>query len=154
MRLCVLLFLFLSSMPAFADGWTFINGRFPEGQVTVLTLTKAQKAFLDLVRRCHTDNTKTPFLFRLSRQQSIVLKHESGFSPDRFAIFESYRGDTGVDIEINVINRFSENEFEIPHQLLTRKDKADDWEVNTMGWNPNPLSKANPNNIKPGSCPR
>ena len=120
MRICVLLFLFLNCMPAFADGWTFINGRFPEGQVTVLKLTKAQKAFLDLVRRCHTDNARTPFLFRLSRQQSVVLKHEAGFSPDRFAIFEIYRGDTGVDIEINVINRFSENEFEIPLKLLTR----------------------------------
>ena len=150
----LLLCLLLTSTPAFADGWTFVNGRFPEGKVTVLKLTKTQKAFLDVVRRCHTDNTKTPFLFRLSLHQSIVLRHEAGFSPDRFAIFESYRGDTGVDIEINVINRFSENEFEIPHQLLTRKDKADNWEVNTMGWNPNPLSKANPNNIKPGSCPR
>jgi len=154
MRACFLLFLFLSSVPAFADGWTFINGRFPDGKVTVLKLTKSQKAFLGLVRRCHTDNRKTPFLFRLSREQSTVLKHEAGFSPDRFAIFESYRGDTGVDIEINVINRFSESEFEIPHQLLTRNDKAHDWEVNTMGWLPNPLSKATPSDIKPGSCPR
>jgi hypothetical protein len=97
---------------------------------------------------------KTPFLFRLSRQQSIVLKREAGFSPDRFAIFESYRGDTGVDIEINVINRFSESEFEIPRHLLTRNDIAGDWEVNTMGWLPNPLSKTNPSDIKPGSCPR
>jgi len=154
MRAFVLLFLFLSSVPSFADGWTLVNGRFPEGKVTVLKLTKDQKAFLDLVRRCHTDNTKTPFLFRLSREQSVVLKREAGFSPDRFAIFESYRGDIGVDIEVNVIIRFSESEFEIPHKLLTRSGEAREWEVNTMGWLPNPLVKANPTNIKPGSCPR
>ena len=117
-------------------------------------LTTAQKARLDLIRRCHTDNTKTPFLFTLTPQQSVALKREVGFSPDRFAVFESFRGDAGVDIEINVINRFSENEFEIPHNLLTRNHEARDWETNTMGWLPNPLAKANPSNIKAGSCPR
>jgi hypothetical protein len=137
-----------------ADGWTFINGRFPERKVTVLKLTTAQKTRLDLIRRCHADNTKTPFLFTLTPQQSVALKRKVGFSPDRFAVFESFRGDAGVDIEINVINRFSENEFEIPHNLLTRNHEARDWETNTMGWLPNPLTKANPSNIKAGSCPR
>jgi hypothetical protein len=148
-----LLLLLLSPVPALADGWTFINGRFPEGKVTVFKLTTAQKARLDLIRRCHTDNTKTPFLFTLTPQQSVALKREVGFSPDRLAVFESLRGDAGVDIEINVINRFSENEFEIPHNLLTRNHEARDWETNTMGWLPNPLAKANPSNIA-GSCPR
>jgi hypothetical protein len=141
-------------MPAFADGWTLVNGRFPEGKVAVFKLTNDQKALLDLVRRCHTDNIKTPFLFRLSKQQSIALRHEAGFSPDRFAIFEGYRGDTGVDIEINVINRFSESEFEIPLKLLTRNDQAHNWEVKTMGWLPNPLAKVDPSLIKPGPCPQ
>ena len=54
-----LLLLLLSPVPALADGRTFINGRFPEGKVTVFRLTTAQKAQLDLNRRCHTDNTKT-----------------------------------------------------------------------------------------------
>jgi hypothetical protein len=138
---------------AFADGWNLINGRFPQGKVTVFKLTKAQKAFLDLVRRCHTDNTKTPYLFTLTREQFAVLQREVGFSPDRFAIFESYRGDTGVDLEVNVINRFSEDRFEVPHKLLTRNQTAHNWEVNTMGWLPNPLLKANPANFKTGSCP-
>ena len=148
-----LLLLLLYPVPALADGWTFIDGRFPKGKVTVFKLTTAQKARLDLIRRCHTDNTKTPFLFTLTPQQSVALQREVGFSPDRFAVFESFRGDAGVDIEINVINRFSENEFEIPHNLLTRNHEARDWETDTMGWLPNPLAKANPSNIKAGSCP-
>jgi hypothetical protein len=53
-----------------------------------------------------------------------------------------------------VINRFSENEFEIPHSLLVPNREAHDWEVNTMGWLPNPLARANPSAIKPGSCPK
>ena len=164
-RAFVLLFL-LSSIPAFGDGWTFNKGRFPKGKVTVLKLTTGQKSFvdevgelrgqrrfLDLVRRCHSDNTKTPYVFTLTRQQSIALKNEAGFSPDRFAIFESYRGDRGVDLELNIINRFSEDEFEIPHYLLTRNRVARDWEANTIGWRPNPLAKATPSSIKIGSCP-
>jgi hypothetical protein len=115
-------------------------------------LTKAQKAYLELVRRCR-NNEKTPYLFRLTAQQSIVLTRKVGFSPSRFAIFESYRGDTGVDLEINVINRFSNDEFEVPYQLLTRDREARDWELNVMGWLPNPLSNANPTEIKAGSCP-
>lgn len=154
MRLFLLLLLSLGSTPAVADGWTFINGRFPQGRVTVFKLTKSQKAYLDLVRRCHTDNEKTPYLFRLTPEQSMVLRHEVGFSPDRFAIFESYRGDIGVDLEMNVINRFSEDEFEVPLQLLTCNREAEHWQRNTIGWLPNPLSDANPSKIKAGSCPR
>ncbi len=149
-----LLFVVLCPVACFADGWTFVKGRFPAGKVTVFKLTDPQKTRLDLIRRCHTDNTKTPFLFTLTPQQSLALKREVGFSPDWFAVFESYRGDAGVDIEINVINRFSESEFEIPHNLLTRNHEARNWEVNTMGWLPNPLSKVNSSDIRPGSCPR
>jgi hypothetical protein len=78
-----LLLLLLSPVPTLADGWTFVNGRFPDGKVTVFKLTSAQKARLGLIRRCHTDNTKTPFLFTLTPQQSVALKREVGFSPDR-----------------------------------------------------------------------
>lgn len=154
MKLPALLLLCFAPMPAFADGWTFVHGRFPEGRVTVFRLTKAQRAYLDLVRRCHTDNEKTPYLFRLTTQQSKILTREVGFSPDRFAIFESYRGDEGVDLEMNVINRFSEEEFEVPHKLLVRDAVAHEWEQSTMGWLSNPLFDANPANIKAGSCPK
>lgn len=153
MRLLGVLLLCLSSTSALADGWTFVNGRFPEGKVRVFRLTKVQKAYLDLVRRCHTDNEKTPYLFRLTPQQSMALKREVGFIPARFAIFESYHGDTGVDLEMNVINRFSEDEFEVPIKLLTRNHEAQEWQQNTIGWLPNPLSNANPSEIKAGSCP-
>jgi len=154
MRLLAVLLLALASTPAFADGWMFTNGRFPEGKVTVFKLTKDQKTYLDLVRRCHRDNEKTPYLFKLTAQQTTVLKREIGFSPDRFAIFESFRGDRGVDLEMNVINRFSEEEFEVPHKLLFRNHVAQDWERNTMGWLPNPLSNVNISSIKPDSCPQ
>ena len=122
------LLLLIRPLPAFADGWKFINGRFPKGKVTVFKLTDAQKAQLDLIRRCHADNTKTPFLFKLTSEQSTALRREMGFTPDRFAAFESFRGDVGVDIEVNVINRFSEDQFEIPHNLLTPSREAHDWE--------------------------
>jgi hypothetical protein len=152
MRLVAVLFLSLASIPAFADGWKFANGRFPEGKVSVFKLTKAQKAYVDLVRRCQKDNEKTPYLFKLTEQQAKMLKREVGFSPDRFAILESYRGDVGVDLEMNVINRFSEEEFEVPQKLLVPSREAHAWEQNIMGWLPNPLSKANASS--PGSCPR
>ena len=143
----------ISTNVAFAQGWNFVKGRFPQGKVTVFKLTQAQKAFVDLVRRCQTDNTKTPYLFELTPEQSAVLRREVGFSPDRFAIFESFKGDKGVELEVNVINRFSEDEFEIPHKLLTRSREAHDWELNTMGWAANPLLKANPANFTNGTCP-
>lgn len=152
MRAGVILILCLMAASAYADGWMFANGRFPEGKVTVLELTKSQKIFLDLVRHCR-NNKKTPFVFRLSHEQSTVLKREAGFSPTRFAVFESYRGDVGVDIEVNVINRFNEAEFEIPHKLLTHDHEARDWEIHTIGWLPNPLENANPDEIKSGACP-
>jgi hypothetical protein len=154
-RNSLLLFTLLavSTHVSFAQGWNFVKGRFPEGKVTVFKLTETQKAFVDLVRRCQTDNTKTPYLFELTPKQSAVLRREFGFSPHRFATFESFRGDKSVDLEVNVINRFSEDEFEIPHKLLTRNQKAQDWEVNTMGWVANPLLKANPANFTSGTCP-
>lgn len=154
-RNSLLLFTLLaaSTHVAFAQGWNFVKGRFPQGKVTVFKLTEAQKAFVDLVRRCQKDNAKTPYLFELSPQQSAVLRREIGFSPDRFAIFESFKGDKGVDLDVNIINRFSQDEFEIPHKLLTRNQKAHDWEVNTMGWVGNPLLKANPANFTNGTCP-
>ena len=137
---------------AFADGWLFTNGRFPLGKVTVFKLTETQKAYIDLVHRCQKDNTRTPYLFTLTREHSDILRQEVGFSPDRFAVFESYRGDKGVDLEVNVINRFSEDEFEIPHKLLTRSHAAHNWEVHTMRWLPNPLLNANPVNFS-STCP-
>jgi hypothetical protein len=143
----------LSTQAVFSQGWSFNEGRFPLGKVTVFKLTHAQKSSLDFVRRCHTDNSTTPYLFELTPEQSTVLRREVGFSTDRFAIFESFRGDKGVDLEVNVINRFSEDEFEIPVKLLTRNREAHKWEVNTMGWAANPLLKANPTNFANGTCP-
>jgi len=158
-RIRLLSFMFLSGLAAasaHADGWLFKNGRFPQGKVTVLALTKSQKTFLDLVRRCsnNRNNERTPYVFRLTPAQAKTLMAEAGMSPTRFAIFESYRGDNGVDLEFNVINRYSEAEFEIPHQLLTADREAKDWEINTMGWLPNPLAAVKPADIKTNTCPK
>lgn len=142
----------IASQAVFADGWVFIKGRFPSGRVSVFKLTPGQRDYLDLIRRCQKDNERTPYLFRLTDEQASLLRRQTGFSPDRFAVFESYRGDKGVDLEVNVINRFSEDEFEIPHKLLTRNRTAQNWEVHTMGWSRNPLSDANPADYK-SSCP-
>ena len=152
----LVLFTFLALMNevALADGWKFIKGRFPEGRVTVLKLTPGQRAFLDLVRRCQRDNTRSPYVFTLTPEQSAILRKDAGFSPDHFAIFESYRGDEGVDLEVNVINRFEENEFEIPHKLLTRSREAHTWEVDTMGWLANPLLGADPKKFAGAACPQ
>ena len=81
-----LLLLLLSPIPALADGWTFIKGRFPVGKVTVFKLTGAQKAQLELIRRCHTDNTKTPFLFRVL----AMLPSWVGHTPLPMLIFAGF----------------------------------------------------------------
>ena len=146
----------LNASSAYADGWQFANGRFPQGKVTVLELTKSQKALLDLIWECRNNknNERTPFVFKLTLAQSKKLKKEAGFAPSRFAIFESYKGDVDFDIEINIVNRFSESKFEVPHKLLTRDAEAKDWEINTMGWKANPLNNIKQKDITPSlSCP-
>lgn len=133
----------------------FVRGRFPDGPSTVLRLTDEQKAFLDLAWRCRSNrnNQRTPYIFTLTPKQSGTLRKEAGFSPTRFAILESFKGDTEADEDVNIINRFSEDEFEIPHKLLTHDREAHNWEVDIMGWLPNPLEKLDPKDVKPGTCP-
>jgi hypothetical protein len=125
---------------AFADGYMFRAGRFPEGKVTILILTPEQKQLIELYRKS-LNNTYTPYIFRLTPKQSALLFKEAGVSPKRFAIFESYRGEKGVELEFNVINRFNEQTFEIPHKLLIPERDLRDWEKNIMGWEPSPLAK-------------
>ncbi len=153
MRIVIALIFLAASCAAFADGYMFKDGRFPEGKSTVFRLTLEQKQLIALYRRCR-DNTKTPYIFRLTGEQSTVLAKEAGMSPERFAIFESYRQDDGSDIEFNIINRFSEDTFEVPHQLLRAESEVRNWETNIIGWMPSPLVQVNPRQVKADACPK
>ena len=153
MRIALAIFLFGFFQSAMADGYIFKDGHFPEGKATVLTLTQRQKNLLDIYYHCR-NNEYTPYIFRLTKTQSSVLAREAGLSPKRFAIFESYRGDSGTDIEFNVINRFSEGQFEIPHKLLDSESNVRNWETKTIGWAPSPLARVSLANLKSGKCPK
>jgi len=131
----------------------FRDGRFPEGKSSVFRLTPEQKELIALYRRCR-DNTKTPYILRLAPNQSAVLGREVGFAPERFAIFESFRGDHGADIELNIINRFSASEFEVPHKLLVPDSEVREWETNVIGWAPSPLGNVYLAGVKEGECPK
>ena len=153
MRILLSIFLLVFSTICVADGYEFRNGRFPQGKITVLRLTLPQKQLISLYRHCR-DNTRTPYIFSLTRTQRAVLRRESGLAPKRFAIFESIHGDDGIELEFNSINRFDQDHIEIPHVLLRTDSFVRDWEVNTMGWAPSPLASASSNNLTSGSCPK
>ena len=152
MRNSLLLILLLASGLARADGYLFKAGRFPEGKITVLKLTLQQRQLIALYRKCR-DNTTSPYIFRLTPKQSGILFKESGLRPKRFAIFESINNEPGTDLEYNVINRFSEDHFEIPHKLLTTEKELKHWELNIIGWAPSSLASASPAQLAAGFCP-
>jgi hypothetical protein len=152
MRNILGLILLLASALAHADGYLFKEGRFPEGKVTMLQLTSQQKQLLTLYRKCR-DNSMSPYIFTLTPQQSSTLLKESGLKPKRFAIFESFAGEAGIDLGFNVINRFSEESFEVPHKLLTPEKALREWEVNVMGWQPSSLAAPSPAQLASGICP-
>jgi hypothetical protein len=149
MRKFIAIFFVLACANAYADGYMFKAGRFPEGKVTVLTLTAEQKNLIELYRRCR-DNRYTPYIFKLTSEQSKRLKKEAGKGPERFAIFESYRGEDGIELSYNVINRFSEESFEIPHKTLISERTVRKYENDVMGWESSPLAKPG---IAAGKCP-
>ncbi|SRR6266702_203368 len=152
MRIFMAIFFVLACANAYADGYMFKAGRFPEGKVTVLTLTAEQKKLIELYHRC-TDNRYTPYIFKLTSEQRKRLKKEAGISPERFAIFESYRGEDGIELSYNVINRFSEQSFEIPHKSLISERTVRKYENDVMGWEPSPLAKPGISNSAAGKCP-
>jgi hypothetical protein len=83
-----------------------------------------------------------------------MLVREAGTSPKRFAIYESYVGDEGIEIGSNAINRFSENSFEVPHELLRPEREIRTYETKIMGWGSNPLAGVDPLRVKAGECPK
>ncbi len=152
MRKFIAIFFLLACSNAYADGYMFKAGRFPDGKVTVLTLTAEQKNLIELYHRCR-DNRYTPYIFKLTSKQSKRLKKEAGISPERFAIFESYRGEDSIELSHNVINRFSEQSFEIPHKTLISEGTVRKYENDVMGWEPSPLAKPGTSNSAAGKCP-
>jgi len=128
----------LAPVCAFADGLPLVDGRYPSGKVTVLTLTADQERFIVCVREHHTDSAKTPYVFRLSPSQSAQLRREAGLSPARFEVYETYRGFNDAGPHWNLALRFSEHQIEIPHDLLLSNREAEDAEFNVQGWAPNP----------------
>ncbi|QWV94669.1 hypothetical protein KP004_05680 [Geomonas oryzisoli] len=152
MQKLIAIFILLAGANAYADGYMFKAGRFPEGKVTVLTLTAEQKKQIELYYRCR-DNRYTPYIFRLTSEQSKHLKKEAGKSPKRYAIFESYRGEEGIELDYNVINRFSEQSFEIPHKTLVSDSMVQKYENEIMGWKPSPFEKLEIYRLRADKCP-
>jgi len=128
----------LAPMCALADGLSLVDGRYPHGKVTVLTLTAEQEQFIACVRERHTDNAKTPYVFRLNASQAAQLKREARLSPTRFQVYETYRGFNDAGPHWNIALRFSEHQIEVPHKLLLPNRKAEHAEFKVQGWEPNP----------------
>jgi hypothetical protein len=152
MRILIAVLRSVIAAAALADGYTFRNGRFPEGKVTLLTLTEHQKQVIALYARCRNQD-KTPFIFRLTKAQASKLKHEAGFMPERFQIYDSFGGETEAEYGYNYIVRFSETEFEVAHKVLLPEKELRDWETKIIGWAPSPLANADPSRYKDGKCP-
>ena len=142
LRLSIALLYLMAPLFAVADGLPLVDGRFPNGNVSVFTLTPEQEAFIACVRERYTDNSKTPYVFRLNTSQKAQLKQEAGISPERFAVYETYRGFNDAGPHWNLVLRFAEHEIEIPHALLRSDTEAEQAEFQIMGWNPNSVGQA------------
>jgi hypothetical protein len=138
---CMLPIFFMSlaaASSALADGLPLESGRYVQSKVTVLALTASQREFIECVRKNHTDNTKTPYVFHLTKSQAAQLKREAGLSPSRFQVYETYRGYNDAGPHWNLALRFAEEKIEIPHDLLLSNRKASHAEFEVQGWTPNP----------------
>lgn len=122
---------------AFADGLPLTNGRYAQGRTTVLELTADQRALIDCIRERYTDNTKTPYVFRLTPKQAAKLEREAGLSPARFQVYETWRGFNDAGPHWNLVLRFNESQIEVPHELLLPNRKAEHAEFEVQGWSPN-----------------
>ncbi|TXI77070.1 MAG: hypothetical protein E6Q42_05840 [Dechloromonas sp.] len=126
------------SRSLWADGLPLEDGRYAGGPVLVFQLTEAQKASIEHFRTCHLDNFRTmnvytPYVFTLTASQSEALMARTGFSPLRFEVYETYRGFNEAGPHWNLALRFSENEIEVPLNLL-RTDQEAAAEHRMQGW--------------------
>ncbi len=132
-----LLAAFLISAVAWADGLPLSDGRYP-GAVLVFNLTEAQKKVIDHYRTCQLENSRTmniytPYVFTLSPSQSKAVKAKKGFSPRYFSIYETVRGFNDAGPHWNLVLRFSEDQIEIPLDLVITNEEARA-EHNEQGW--------------------
>ncbi len=137
MKFIIALLILLTPLAARADGLMFDkSGRVPVGGVTVITLTKEQIDFLDYYFMCLSNkyNYETPYIFFLNKEQQEKLKNETGFTLSRFAVSSSYNKDRGIELDFNVINRYSKSNAEIPHKILATSKEAEYWEYNIIEW--------------------
>ena len=120
---------------AFCEGLLFSDGRF-SGKVSVFELEPDQRQLIDLWFRCrqNSHNHETPYFFELTHFQWQALKQSASTAPTKFAISSSFNGDIGSELTVNVINRFSETQFEIAHSLLLNQVQAEEWQSKTIGW--------------------
>ena len=132
--------IFLISSVAWADGLPLRNGRYPRA-VLVFDLTAAQKQVINHYRTCQLENFRTmnvytPYIFTLTPNQSRALKAKKGFSPKHFEIYETVRAFNDAGPHWNLALRFSEDQIEIPLDLvLTNKEAR--MAHNEQGWNRN-----------------
>ena len=135
-----------------ADGWILREGRFP-GNSIVIHLSPDQANRLDYIHKCRGDNTLTPYVFNLTVEQAGFVKSKSGVNATRFAVFDSTLGDTSVDLEANVLIRFSSDQAEIPTELLTSDHDAREYERDVIGWKENPIERSASSRITDWKCP-
>jgi hypothetical protein len=124
--------------------------------VTVFELEPAQIKLIDLWFRCrdNSHNHETPYFFELTQHQRQALKLSAPIAPTKFAISSSFNGDVGSELTANVINRFSESQFEIAHSLLLNQIQSEEWQSNTIGWSlESRYSNLSEGQLKSVGCP-
>lgn len=134
---CLFLAAFLVTATARADGLPLRDGRYP-GAVLVFDLTVAQKEVINRYRTCQLENFRTmnvytPYVFMLTPSQSQALKAKKGVSPKYFQIYETVRGFNDAGPHWNLALRFSEDQIEIPLDLVVTNKEARA-EHNEQGW--------------------
>ena len=118
-----------------------------------MRLSPNQAARLDYIHKCRGDNSLTPYVFHLTREQSTLLKRTTGILATRFAVFDSTLGDSGVDLEANILVRFAPRQIEIPIELLTTDQETRKYERDVIGWDQNPVEQASSSQVSNGKCP-
>ena len=141
MRNIFILLTILISQNILADGLPLKDGRYVHSDVIVFDLTENQKKTIQHYDKCQLENFRTmnaytPYIFKLTEKQSEILKSKKGFSPSKFQVYETYKGFNDAGPHWNMVLRFSENEIEIPIDLLitdTEAKEAHDmqgWDIN------------------------
>jgi hypothetical protein len=111
-----------------ADGLPLENGRY-QGPVVVFSLTEAQKKVIDRYRDCqrehpNTMSAYTSYIFKLTASQARALVAKTGLSPRVFHVYETYREFNNAVPRWNVVLRFSEDEIEVPLDLVVQDSQG------------------------------